>query len=257
MDSVALPPEGADIYIPTISGAESSQEQHPMQMPAILSYAPAAIGAPPLVAARRAIVAADTIPGAPILQYRTTTLCTQVQFAQTTFHYPPTPPIEATEMEKGQPTGSPQLPMDAEGHMEKTNPFPSLPTPPDLTSISAPEQCPPPSATVATSPPCMDACKQSPTMSNPSPWQTAPNFCIMSQPAVPFGGSVGTSASAGANSNSIAARRQAPQPPALYYPYAEKMSPPLCSSGSPVRRVPPLVKDCGLRGMGMNGGERV
>ncbi len=229
------------MYIPTITGAEASHEQQ-VQMPAILSYSPAAIGAPPLVAARRTIVA-DAIQGAPILQYRTTTLFTQVQCAQTTFHYPPTPPIEAADLEKGQPTGeSPHLPMDAESHLEKAgHPFPSLPTPPDLTSISAAEQCHPSSAPMATSPVCMDSAKQSPTtcISNPGgPWQ-AQNFCFMSQQTLPFG-------CPGANSSSIAARRQVPQPPALYYPFADRLS-------MNPKKVPPLLKDCG--GMEHCGGE--
>ncbi len=241
MDSVALPPEGADIYIPTISGAESAagSQEHPVQMPAIVA---------PLMATRRTFVA-DGLHGAPILQY-STTFCTQVQFAQTTFHYPPTPPIETADLEKGHPMGrgSPQLPMDAENHLEKSaNPFPSLPTPPDLTSISAAEQCQPP-ATMAASP-RMDSAKHSPT-----PWQ-AQNFFMSQQsaPILPFGSSA-------AASSSIAARRQAPQPPALYYPVPERRA--SIPGSSPKKMIPPLVKDvCGGLGMGMGigmgGGEFV
>ena len=232
MDSVAIPPEGADIYIPTISGAESSASSQQQEMvPAIVSYTPA-LGAPPLVAARRTFVA-DAIQGGPIplgIQYRTT-FCTQVQFAQTTFHYPPTPPVELTESDKTVPGETPHLPvqhsaMDTDGHLEKAaNPFPSLPTPPDLEAISvATDHCP----ASATSPPnssCVDVAKHSPVIANSWPAQ---NICFMSQqtaPMLPFG----------AATNSIAARRLVPQPPALYYPVPEKKTSP--------KKIPPLVKD--------------
>ena len=138
MDSVALPSaEDAEIYIPTLAGSEpsSSQDSQAVQLSTIC-YSPA-IG-PPLVAARAASrVVSDSFKRAPILRYQTT-FCTQVQFAHTTaFHYPPTPPVEGAEADKAQSGEALVIPHDSsESHLDKVNGFPSLPTPPDIESIS-------------------------------------------------------------------------------------------------------------------------
>ena len=141
MDSVALPSaEDAEIYIPTLTGSEpsSAHDNQAVQLSTIC-YSPA-IG-PPLVTARAASrVVADSFKRAPIVHYQTT-FCTQVQFAHTTaFQYPPTPPVEAAEADKAQPVEALTIQHaggeSSENHLDKANAFPSLPTPPDMESIS-------------------------------------------------------------------------------------------------------------------------
>ena len=140
MDSVALPSaEDAEIYIPTLTGSEpsSAQDSQAVQLSTIC-YSPA-IG-PPLVTARASRVVADSFKRAPILHYQTT-FCTQVQFAHTTaFHYPPTPPVEAAEADKAHSVEALTIQHaggdSSENHLDKANAFPSLPTPPDIESIS-------------------------------------------------------------------------------------------------------------------------
>lgn len=79
------------------------------------------------------------------VQYRTTTF-TQFQVAQTTFRYPPTPPVDISEnmmsSQQQQTCEAPALShmnyaasADAAASTDKTG-FPSLPTPPDLVPIS-------------------------------------------------------------------------------------------------------------------------
>lgn len=238
MDSVALPPE-EEIYIPTISTVETStpnsQENpsHAVQLPTI-RYTPAALGQP--VLASRTIVA-DTIQGAPLLQgiqYRTT-FCTQVQFAHTTFHYPPTPPVEAGEPDKvpqaGEPLAIQHSGLDESG-LEKVNPFPSLPTPPDLEAISITDQGIPASSYSPVALSATAESKQAIMSANSSGWQQqalasnpSANFCLMPQQAnamLPYS----------------LARRPTQQLPstALYYQY------PYDKHGSP-KRMPPLVKE--------------
>lgn len=153
--SLSVPPEDpADIYIPTIH-AEQEQAHSPcssssaadqaMHMPTIRYTPSSATVPPPLVAAgtRTAIVAAET---PAFFQYRAThtTFCTQV-FAAQTFSYPPTPPLDgpcSAEPERGQEhlsitQGPAGLDYPADNHHAPTsiNPFPSLPTPPDIEAI--------------------------------------------------------------------------------------------------------------------------
>ena len=223
MDSVAYPPEDPEMLIPTITGSDSSnasslQDSHPVQIPTIC-YTPAASA----LVARRAILA-DTVPGPPILQgiqYRT--ICTQVQFAQTTFHYPPTPPVETGDADRGHHSGDSQLPLhqsviDIEGPSDRAvNPFPSLPTPPDLEAISMGDQ----NATTVSTP---MAAPGDPKYVN-SQWQSpsASNFCFMAQQSMlPFG-------------PNAAARRQSQGPTAFYYPMSDKRS--------ASRPIPPLLKE--------------
>lgn len=174
METVALPPEDVEYYIPRISASEGAlvEGNSALQLPAIC-YTPAALASPLMAtrtAARGAIVA-DGIQGTPIVQYRTT-FCTQVQFAAHTaaFHYPPTPPVEAdAPPDKLQPPPPPACtsahdglaslhqhqqqqqaasldglaePRDQTGDagekaMAISNPFPCLPTPPDLAAMSS------------------------------------------------------------------------------------------------------------------------
>lgn len=160
--SLSVPPEDpADIYIPTIqadqeqphspSSACSSAAEQAVQLPTI-RYTPSSAGVPPpLVAAgaRTAIVAAET---PAFFQYRTThtTFCTQVHFAAQAFSYPPTPPLDgpcSAEPERGQEhlaitQGPSGLDYPADNHHTATsiNPFPSLPTPPDIEAIHHQQQ---------------------------------------------------------------------------------------------------------------------
>lgn len=186
MDSVAaLPPEDPELYIPNIS---ESSDGGAVQLPAIAI-------APPLVAhASRAYM--DRIPAGPIFQSYTT-LCTQVQL-HTTFHYPPTPPVEGESPDKLQPQLPPgdgsitQGPIHPDGSKGPPPPppqhFQSLPTPPTpelgapLQPQPQPVENPACSPVPATSPagaayPSIDPCKQL------YQWQTAgSNFCVMGPP---------------------------------------------------------------------------
>ena len=82
------------------------------------------------------------------VEYRTTTF-TQLQVAQTTFRYPPTPPVEVGEgtdrllhsQQQHQPSEAPALShlnytANGETATSEKNTFPSLPTPPDLVPSS-------------------------------------------------------------------------------------------------------------------------
>lgn len=84
-------------------------------------------------------------PYVPGLEYRTTTY-TQLQVAQTTFRYPPTPPIEMGDctdrFQQQQPCPTTALshlhyqPQNDSSMTDSKNAFPSLPTPPELVPIS-------------------------------------------------------------------------------------------------------------------------
>ena len=189
MDSVAaLPPEDPELYIPNISEPSDGAA---VQLPTIAI-------APPLVAhASRTYM--DRIPAGPIFQSYTT-LCTQVQL-HTTFHYPPTPPVEGESPDKlqqhlppgdGSPLAITQGPILPDGSKGPPQPqqqhFQSLPTPP-TPELGAPLQTQPPpvdnptcSPVPATSPggaayPAIDPCKQL------YQWQAAgSNFCVMGHP---------------------------------------------------------------------------
>ncbi len=148
-----LPPEDSDLYIPNIPGVQIQNaisptretSMQPMQLSTVRclpssSTANAAIP-PPLVAAQG--------PGSLIQGIYRTTFTTQVIAAQT-FHYPPTPPIDGHTLDREEkhhlqqassdcqvipiPPQSSDLPLSA-GLDKLTNPFPSLPTPPDMDSL--------------------------------------------------------------------------------------------------------------------------
>ena len=83
-------------------------------------------------------------PYVPGLEYRTTTY-TQLQVAQTTFRYPPTPPVEmgdCTDRFQQQPCPTTALshlhyqPQNDSAISDSKNAFPSLPTPPELVPIT-------------------------------------------------------------------------------------------------------------------------
>lgn len=233
MEPVSLPPE-EDIYIPTIESAQSAQDSpshsSAVQLPTI-RYTPAV--APPLVASRT--VVADAIQSAPILQgiqYRTT-FCTQVQFAHTTFHYPPTPPVEGTaaEPDKLQPSSDilaiQQGVMDADTGLEKANPFPSLPTPPDIHAESLP------SSSVQPTTSAMAAATDAKTVLAANPWHhqqgNGANFCLLPQQAA-------------FSQNAFTSRSHPPLQPTFYYPMTDHRSSPVAMS----KKVPPLLKDADL-----------
>ena len=169
MDNVSLsvPPEDpADIYIPTIQASHDQSPppstaggEHPVQLPTI-RYTPSSSNVPPpLVAAntRAAAIVAATDPTAPaFFQYRTTTF-TQVHFAAAqAFSYPPTPPLDGPcngDPERAGPAGEHQQPLAItqaphgldynENHHTapgQINPFPSLPTPPDIEALQQQQQ---------------------------------------------------------------------------------------------------------------------
>jgi hypothetical protein len=210
MDTVAtLPPEDPELFIPNISSEASDGA----------TILPAIAIAPPLVAhAGRAYV--DRIPAGPIFQSYTT-LCTQVQL-HTTFHYPPTPPVEGDgcSADKLHVVADTALAIaDAaamhdvkaavqHGPSSQTHQFHSLPTPPtpellqqqmtggELVPASSSHSCHP----AADTPPY----GTEPSKQQLYQWQAAgSNFCVMgpSQFAAP------TQAAA------FPARR----PPPLYY----------------------------------------
>lgn len=159
--SLSVPPEDpADIYIPTIQAGGDPQEQHSptpcstteqaVQLPTI-RYTSSASAPPPLVAAantRTAIVAAADATAPAFFQYRTTTF-TQVHFAAAqAFSYPPTPPLDgpcsASEQERAAheqlaiTQGPPPALEYTDNHHAagaSINPFPSLPTPPDVEAV--------------------------------------------------------------------------------------------------------------------------
>lgn len=265
MDAVSLPPEDAEIYIPTINGSEQQQQQPhdggaaSLQLPAIC-YTPAiAAAAQPLVAARaasgRALVAADSLPGAPILQYRTT-VCTQVQFAHTTFHYPPTPPVEAPEAEKLHP-GETALAMqqgalDSDPGIEKAAFSSGLPTPPDLETIQCvDDQTSPHDLTMQSSVPASVSDRAKSFVPATSHWAAQPsaaaaNLCFMPAPQqqaqaqAPVPSSFSAAAAACGTPNSITCKpvpSASLQPTAVYYQMSEP------STFGVARRIPPLVKD--------------
>ncbi len=138
-----VPPEDDISYIPTIQHSSSSLESG-VQMPTI-RYTPASANSSssiPLLSSSRTILAADATPfiqGA--FQYRAT-LVQQVHFQYPT---PPTPPVEGCSnspelMDK--PMQSPMTDSLAitQGSIESeagkpVNPFPSLPTPPDVQDL--------------------------------------------------------------------------------------------------------------------------
>ena len=150
MDSEPIvPPEDDMSYIPTIQHSSSSVESS-LQVPTI-RYTPATAHSSssiPLLSSSRTILAADATPFIQGFQYRAT-LVQQVHFQYPT---PPTPPVEgcsgspADVTATDKPLQSPieNLPMSQgamEGEGSKTvNPFPSLPTPPDVQDLQQDHQ---------------------------------------------------------------------------------------------------------------------
>lgn len=140
-----VPPEDDISYIPTIQHSSGSTETN-LQVPTI-RYTPATANTSssiPLLSSSRTILAADATPfiqGA--FQYRAT-LVQQVHFQYPT---PPTPPVEgccnSPEISvTDKPLQSPQMESLAitQGGMSNeadkpVNPFPSLPTPPDVQDL--------------------------------------------------------------------------------------------------------------------------
>lgn len=292
--SLSVPPEDpADIYIPTIqAGGDPEEQQSPspcsttataeqaVQLPTI-RYTSSASAPPPLVAAantRTAIVAAADAASAPaFFQYRTTTF-TQVHFAAAqAFSYPPTPPLDgpcsASEQERaahaeqqqqlaitqGPP---PALEYPAENHHAagagSINPFPSLPTPPDVEAIHHhPHNAGPP-------PLASDAEGNSSPITTTSPHSLKPNSIMdvnaasAQWPAAQHASNICFAAPATGVSPQMfqfnpAARRTSPASlqPAIYYPAAAAVSMQQpnavgqLQNGGP-RPVPQLVK--GLEG---------
>lgn len=273
--SLSVPPEDpADIYIPTIHADQeqspppscSSTAEQAVQLPTIRYTPSSAAVPPPLVAAgtHTAIVAAaDSSPA--FFQYRATTF-TQVHFAAAqAFSYPPTPPLDgpcSAEPERG---GQEHLSITQgpggldyqDNHHTGTsiNPFPSLPTPPDIEAIHHQQQQqssahgPPPlssdaennsSPITTTSPHSLKPNGAMDVNSATSQWQAqnASNICFVP----PGPGSVSP------QMFQFNARRASPSiQPAIYYPAAAvSMQQPLgplhnggCISS---RGVPPLVK---------------
>ena len=273
--SLSVPPEDpADIYIPTI---QADQEQSPspcsstaaeqaVQLPTI-RYTPSAGSTntvpPPLVAAantRTAIVAAADPTTPAFFQYRTTTF-TQVHFAAAqAFSYPPTPPLDgpcSAEQERAQEhlaitQGPSALDYPSENHHTATsiNPFPSLPTPPDIEAIHHHQQNGPPplasdaegnSSPIATTSP--HSLKPNSIMDVSAaqwPAQHASNICFV--PPAPTNVSP--------QMFQFNTRRTSPASlqPAIYYPAAavsmqqpNAMGMGQLQNGAP-RGVPPLVK---------------
>lgn len=285
MESVSLsvPPEDpADIYIPTIQAGDQEQSPSPcsstaaeqaVQLPTI-RYTPSASATsavpPPLVAAntRTAIVAAADATAPAFFQYRTTTF-TQVHFAAAqAFSYPPTPPLDGP-CSAGEPErpaqeqlaitqGPPPVLEYPDSHHTATsiNPFPSLPTPPDVEAIHHHHHNggPPPLAS--------DAEGNSSPITTTSPHALKPNPIMdvnaasAQWPAAQHASNICFAAPATGVSPQMfqfnAARRTSPASlqPAIYYPAAAvSMQQPNAmgqlQNGGP-RAVPPLVK--GLEG---------
>lgn len=162
--SLSVPPEDpADIYIPTIQAdhdqspsPSSVSGEHPVQLSTI-RYTPSSANVPPpLVAANTraaAIVAAADASAPAFFQYRTTTF-TQVHFAAAqAFSYPPTPPLDGPpcstdpneraghEQQLAITQGPPGLDYHENHHTATSiNPFPSLPTPPDIEALHQQQQ---------------------------------------------------------------------------------------------------------------------
>ena len=152
-----LPPEDSDLYIPNLSSVQTQNTTslpgenllQSMQIPAI-RYPPTVPVVSPAAATATAIpptlVAAPAGSGSLIHGIYRTTLTTQVIAAQA-FHYPPTPPIDGSmevldkrRLQPAEPlalTPASQSFMENEvpasvGYDKPINPFPSLPTPPDV-----------------------------------------------------------------------------------------------------------------------------
>ena len=271
MESVSLsvPPEDpADIYIPTIHADQeqspspcSSSAEQAVQLPTIRYTPSSGTVPPPLVAAgtRTAIVAAADPTTPAFFQYRTTTF-TQVHFAAAqAFSYPPTPPLDGPcggEPDRSQdhlaitqgPAGL-DYPDNNPAAAGSINPFPSLPTPPDMEAMHHQQSSshgPPPLASdaesnhspITTTSPHM--LKQNAVMdvnAASSPWQGqhASNICFV--PPAP--------SSVSPQMFQFNARRNSPSfQPAIYYPAtAVSMQQPMSQlhNGGP-RGVPPLVK---------------
>ena len=147
MDNVPIVPAEDDMsYIPTIQHPSSNVEQSTLQVPTI-RYTPATAQSPssiPLLSSSRTILAADATPFIQGFQYRAT-LVQQVHFQYPT---PPTPPVEGCN---NQEVVDKDLhpPMEnlaiTHGGMDNespkpVNPFPSLPTPPDVQDLQQDHQ---------------------------------------------------------------------------------------------------------------------
>ena len=279
--SLSVPPEDpADIYIPTIqAGGEQEQTPSPcsttataeqaVQLPTI-RYTSSASAPPPLVAAntRTAIVAAADASAPAFFQYRTTTF-TQVHFAAAqAFSYPPTPPLDgpcsAGEQERAAheqlaitqgPPPALEYPDSHHAAGASINPFPSLPTPPDVEAIHHHHNGGPP-------PLASDAEGNSSPITTTSPHALKPNSIMdvnaagAQWPAAQHASNICFAAPAAGVSPQMfqfnAARRTSPASlqPAIYYPAAAvSMQQPNAmgqlQNGAP-RPIPQLVK--GLEG---------
>jgi len=142
MESEPIVPAEDDLsYIPTI---QHSTEQSSLQVPTI-RYTPSTAQSPssiPLLSSSRTILSADATPFIQGIQYRAT-LVQQVHFQYPT---PPTPPIEGCSSQELQDNSKPMQsamdtlaitqggPIENDGS-KQVNPFPSLPTPPDVQEL--------------------------------------------------------------------------------------------------------------------------
>lgn len=284
--SLSVPPEDpADIYIPTIQAGSDPQEQQPpspcpssanatseqaVQLPTI-RYTSSASGPPPLVAAntRTAIVAAADATAPAFFQYRTTTF-TQVHFAAAqAFSYPPTPPLDgpcsASEQERAAheqlaitqgPPPSLEYPDNHPGAGASINPFPSLPTPPDVEAIHHHHNAgPPPLANDAEGGNSSPITTTSPHALKPPNSSMDVNAASAQWPAAQHASNICFAAPAAGVSPQMfqfnaAARRTSPASlqPAIYYPAAavsmqqpNAMGMGQLQNGAP-RPVPQLVK---------------
>lgn len=207
----SLPPEDSDLYIPNLAD---------VQVQSAIRYTPSATSAPGQIPPP--LVAAQT-PGGSLIQgiYRTT-FTTQVIAAQT-FHYPPTPPIDGSGPDRGEknhldvegqviPPITPgaiehDLPVSA-GLDKPVNPFPSLPTPPDVESHS---RCEPQQQHAVDDLQASVTKMISPTFSGQQQWAAhqAANICFLPQTAA----SCGTQLVPYSTTASVGARRGCPPAP--------------------------------------------
>lgn len=133
-------------YTRTAPSTTSDKQSAALQLPTICYPPTNTLATPPMFDSSQFRSRAPF--NLPSLQYRTATF-TQLQVAQTTFRYPPTPPIDITDnstaMQQVQALQScdvaPTLshlsyPANGDGVTGDKNSFSSLPTPPDLVPIS-------------------------------------------------------------------------------------------------------------------------
>ena len=206
------------------------------------------------------VAAADATPAfIQGIQYRTT-FCTQVHFAAQAFSYPPTPPLDgpcSADPERGQEhlaitQGPASLEYPENATATSINPFPSLPTPPDVEAIHQQQNSghgPPPLASDAesTSSPITTTSPHSlkpngvmdvSAASTQWPGQHASNICFVPPPP----------ASVSPQMFQFNTHRTSPSlQPAIYYPAAAvsmQQPNPMAQlpNGSCPRTMPPLVK---------------